>query len=493
MKFIRNTLKALGTMLFNAVPVVCCSMYYCLFMYFTNAGEAAFTDIVKPLLLSLALGTGSYVLFTLFTRSWAKSVLGACAVVLAFINYRHIENMVTSILPSVRYWQLLPVLAFVVLWVFVIYARKANKELVSTINLVLSLMFGVLIVINGVTAAPTIIEKINLKAAANVSAVENSADDASRETHPNIYHFMLDEFSSTEVMQTYYEYDTSWFVNSLENKGFAVGRNNRNETIDSDTLWCNLVNLDYVVNNGTARTVRVANKKNSALEQLLRSHGYEMIGLAHSGQHFGIGGGTSAAQAKTIDGQNLEFMIMKNTAMYPFVVLDTSTERAAVLNTFEWYQNPENLQGTNRYVQAYLLMAHEPFLFDENGGFVDETNYSNWRDKQYYRGYYSFTCKMLEQAVESIIRHDPNAIILIQSDHSARAADDYELYLKWIGLHDARRTFQAVYFGGQEFENIDVRSGVNIMRSVLTRLFDTDAYPQLEEPDYYNWQGGVFE
>ena len=90
-------------------------------------------------------------------------------------------------------------------------------------------MIGVLIVINGVTAAPTIIEKINLKAAANVSAVENSADDASRETHPNIYHFMLDEFSSTEVMQTYYEYDTSWFVNSLENKGFAVGRNNRND------------------------------------------------------------------------------------------------------------------------------------------------------------------------------------------------------------------------------------------------------------------------
>lgn len=52
-------------------------MYYCLFMYFTNAGEAAFTDIVNPLLLSLAIGYGSYVLFTLFTRSWAKSVLGA--------------------------------------------------------------------------------------------------------------------------------------------------------------------------------------------------------------------------------------------------------------------------------------------------------------------------------------------------------------------------------------------------------------------------------
>ena len=65
MKFVRNCLKALGTMLFNAIPVVCCSMYYCLFMYFTNAGEAAFTDIVKPEYSPVGTGTKNFISSTI--------------------------------------------------------------------------------------------------------------------------------------------------------------------------------------------------------------------------------------------------------------------------------------------------------------------------------------------------------------------------------------------------------------------------------------------
>lgn len=492
MKRVWPYMKALKTIIINAIPVVFCSMFYCVFMYFQNAEEAVFFEVAKPLCLSLATGLGAYIFFAIFSRSWAKSVVGACVTVLTLTHYRYIENVLSSFLPALRYWQLVPVLAFVLFWLFFLYARKVSKEVVSTINTVIALVFGVLIAFNSVTALPTIIGKVKLRTTMKADNIEET-DIADVGAYPNIYHFIMDEFSSAEVMQTYYGYDISWFTNDLESKHFVVGKDNRNETIDTDTILCNLINLDYIVNNGTSRAERVAKKKNSTLEHMLQEYSYDLIGLGYSSATFGIGEEVIVSQAQTVDGRNLEYVIMDNTVLYPFITRDSSEERNLVLNTFAWYDQAENLQGTNRYVLTYLLLPHEPFLFDENGDGIDETHYSDWQDKQYYCGQYIYTCKLLQKAVDSIICNDPGAIIVIQSDHSARAADDYELYLKWIGMHDARRSFNAVYYSGEEFESIDQRSGLNVLRAVLSKLFDTDALPQLEEPDYYNWQGGVFE
>ena len=53
------------------------------------------------------------------------------------------------------------------------------------------------------------------------------------------------------------------------------------------------------------------------------------------------------------------------------------------------------------------------------------------------------------EIVESIVENDPNSIIIIQSDHSARASSDDDLFLNIFSLEDMSSVFNAVYCKGE--------------------------------------------
>lgn len=473
-------------------PVLVASMYSLVFLLCKNISEVTINDLIFPVSIMLLVSAGTYLMFVLLFRDVDRSVFCAALVSLVFANYKLLHQLFSFFFPGLRYWHFAGILLFTMGWLFFFYRKYISIDVVAIINQVLMLVFTGLILVNGISSMPHIIDRV--KAQSSRESGEVSLIDTQKKSEgPNFYHFIMDEFSAPEIMKTYYDYDPSWFFEWLEEKGFAVGHNNRNETIDTTTILTNLMNLDYIVDNGTPSTERERLRKDAVLPKYLKGQGYEIIGLGSAYDEFNVGEETVKAKAVTVGGKSFEYLFFDNTVVYPFISSVNIEERNKILNAFEWFEDEENLSGNGKYVLTYLLLPHEPFFFDENGGFVDETNHNNWKDKQYYLGQYIYCCKMLQQAIGRIVENDPHAVIMLHSDHSARAADDYELYLKWIGIHDARRCVNAVYFGGEEFQNIDEISSLNTMRAVLTRLFDTEEYPPVEEPDYYDWQGGVFE
>ena len=86
----------------------------------------------------------------------------------------------------------------------------------------------------------------------------------------------------------------------------------------------------------------------------------------------------------------------------------------------------------------------------------------------------------MEEIVDCILKNDPNSIIFLCSDHSARAASDPDLFKVVYTMEDMSNFFNCVYYPGTIFD-IEGLSGVNTERLVFGKLLDEDL-PQIEVP-----------
>ncbi|HEX7502054.1 MAG TPA: hypothetical protein VF451_01425, partial [Acidobacteriota bacterium] len=102
---------------------------------------------------------------------------------------------------------------------------------------------------------------------------------------------------------------------------------------------------------------------------------------------------------------------------------------------------------------------HEPFVFDENGGSVSYENMNNWINPKYYTGQLRFLSKKIDELTDIILRSDPGAVVLMQSDHGARP---------FSGLSEEERlaSFNALYLAGQEAD-IEGLSTINTLRLAM--------------------------
>jgi len=109
------------------------------------------------------------------------------------------------------------------------------------------------------------------------------------------------------------------------------------------------------------------------------------------------------------------------------------------------------------------------------------------KEKKYYLGQYIFATEKMREIAELLVENDPNSIIIIQSDHGARASSDPDLFLEIFPLEDVSNIFNAVYYKGEKLD-IEGLSGVNTLRLVLNKAF-TERFDMLEVPvDTYKYK-----
>ena len=81
----------------------------------------------------------------------------------------------------------------------------------------------------------------------------------------------------------------------------------------------------------------------------------------------------------------------------------------------------------------------------------------------------------------TIIRNDPNSIIILMSDHGIRyhgEANQKQTF--YITDKDSCRVMNAVYFKGQKLD-IEGLSGINTLRYILS-LYGGQEYPPIQDP-----------
>ena len=443
-----------------------------LFMFFQNAGEAHFRDISSVLLVFTAVGAVLYALLLFLTKKPAKAGVIASLFLLVFLNYASIEHVIQMLLPHLRYWHIVPILLILLLHAAWFIWKKLPDDLADIIVFVFCGVFVVLILFNSVVAAPA----INTRRSAEREARLQTETTVDAQTYmPNFYFILFDEFSTIPFMQKYYNYDNTKLLNDLEKLGFNISQSGHNDSNATAVITANLFQLSFPASLHNTEAEWFAMRSNNKVFPLLREAGYEIICPAGASD-YGLKNALdedAKGVATTVDGYDLETLLVRKTVVYPFLK-DTGNyiETAKIrLNQLAYMQNMGHFKESNQFVLAHLELPHEPFYFEADGSMSSSPS-NDWRNPEPYLNQYKFASDQMKQIAEKLVANDPNAVIWILSDHSARASSDREIYLKKFTMQDMTNFFNAVYYQGKPLD-IEGLSGVNTFRLLLNEVLDT--------------------
>lgn len=462
------------------LAVAATAAYPAIFLYCRNADEANFSEILPALLICLGAGFVLFAICFAFTRSAEKASISASLLLLVLLNFSFLEKGLKAILPTLKYWHTLPIILAVALHIIYFLCRFLGKDAAKDVSRVLCLVFGGLVLFNVATASPQILNRIRVQ-----RQLQGNPDPAvvqqgeATEDMPNVYLLIFDEYANFPQMEEYYDYDNAPLKEFLEENQFNISYTSHNETIMSVTVQTNMINYDYIVDDADSASEKDVLRKNGALFNLMREHGYDIRILERDNFYGGSlpsGEVSQQAGARTLNGEGLGEVFAQQTALYPFAAL--SAQRSKVMRVAQYWEIANYISRpsetmSNTFTLAYFCFPHQPFDVDENGKEislpVDPMSPEAWNDKKYYLGQFKHATKMMITMCEGIVESDPDAVIMLMSDHGARGLGlGKDPLFPWDVMTNS---LNALYYQGKTIE-IEGLSNVNTIRTVLNNLFD---------------------
>ena len=343
---------------------------------------------------------------------------------------------------------------------------------------------------------------------------------------PNIYFFILDEYGSFDMMSKYYDYDNKAFNNFLLTEGFNVSAESYSTDTQTGHSIADLLNLEYI-SRRLSSSECLSRIKNAPLFTTLTELGYSQFQMSTSNKYFGdivslisdegaeayddiinmfgdeeaddivSEGSISDAFSELLEGDDLDAIMYEDPeginewGFYPSSIIrstdgfkDHELKKYidSMLGIFDYYEDPSNYNSTApRVMYTYMTAAHVPFVFNEYGSVLPESQERNWENTGVYLGQYKFISKHMTATISTIIENDPDSIIIIMSDHGVRYhADCNKMHTFYITDKDSCRIMNAVYIKGEQYD-IEGLSAINTLRFVLS-LYDGLDYSPIEDP-----------
>lgn len=476
----------------SAGSLVLTILYPCLFMYFQNVDQGKFAEII-PAVCKLGAVAIVVLLFSWFLLKEAtKTFLYADLVMFEVINFNTVYSFLKKGFPALRtiiYSCGVAILFLVILWIM-------KKKAFDGLNAckIIAIVFGILICVNFITAVPGLIHKIVPASTGNDAAL---ADVKFKGEKPNVYYFIYDEYGGVENLIHYYDFDNKQMIEKLSDENVNVSSSSRNEeSIYTSTIVPNLLNLSYVASDEDYSIDNIEKTENCILYQLFRNNGYSVNMIDHLGFLKSEGCHLLNTDLK---GDTISTYIINNSLIKQ---LDTVIERVkSKVNGggMTYVGRTRNIlqliEESSDYVQhdqptftiGYIQSPHDPIMFNEDGTVLPEDQWHNWANKELYIGQLKYINQNIEKAIENIKKNDPDALIIIQSDHGSRyphwMVEDYgaEPYDENIEDYYMQNILNCVYYKGEQID-IEGLSGVNTLRTTFNYVFGTQ-YDMITTPE----------
>ena len=440
------------------------AIYPVVFLYGQNFREVSLQEAVKPAITLLKLYIIIFVIALFILKDLGKTILYTLIVILLGNYFKLIESLLELVFPVTKYWHLLSILLIACVALISVFKRKVSFEFV---NVGLSLLIIAANFYFFVNTIPVAINKITVEPL-NVSNLSNQLDEG-KERYPNIYYLLFDEYSSNQFMKKYYDFDNSFLVDKLDQLGFNVSLSSSNEAYMTRICMTNTFNMDYLfdMDDDTDREkddLIEYKRKNNLFFDILKEKGYLIQAIGHA-DFYGLEDASNAQEIEnaTIDGKTFKELILQKTVLYPFVKENTLLKVQSIKKSKDYINSLELLPNNNNFILFHIELPHTAFVVDKDGNPINAENRLNWNDKKYYLGQYQYTSDMMLDIATKIIEKDPESVIILSSDHSARGRAEFE-------DSDKCQIFNAVYFRGQKL-NIEGLSGINTLRTVVNQIF----------------------
>lgn len=310
----------------------------------------------------------------------------------------------------------------------------------------------------------------------------------------DIYYLVLDGYARDDVLADLYAYDNTPLLRWLRDRGFTVieeAHSNYNQTSLSLAATLNMTYLDERtlpgLRNSSDRTPLVRMIRHSALERVLRNHGYSIISL-RGGYRPGYLGGDRVIRTASAESTLLERLLIENSALavlelfpaLPDALLHPAYPRHRRRVQEQFARLPSvKKDDSPLFVYAHILVPHPPFVFDAEGRpvqpsypyvLLDGNAFPGERSsyRRRYREQLVFVNSQLEHSLADLIRSQgDSAWIVIQGDHGPGSG------LNWDSMEgtNLRERFGIVLAyrppGGSGQELGAFRSPVNLFRALL--------------------------
>ena len=442
------------------------------FLYAQNAYEVALSEVLLPLGVSVALSLACLLVCRLVLRDWSAAALLAAGLTALFLNFNFIMQLVDAVLPEARvrayYLAAVPFVAAVLAAVLLLRHKPAVLQAVPKI---LCIALAAIFAVNIVTAVPNATRRLN---AASFTA-ENGGD--ARADLPNLYYIVTDEYASFQELTKYYGYDNSGFHDFLTERGFCVSDESYNHVANTMRNMADNMQLQQVTTDDMVYADYVELFNNAPLYGILQQRGYALWQLGDLYPLPKLLEQTFAAAdggATTMNGETAADILLGNSMLMPLksMLYWKQFRENGDMALFDYLDDPAHYDAAGgRAIFFYICSPHPPFYYRADGSAEeDEAKWTDWIDKSCYLGQLQYITVRLERSIDTILQNDPNAIILVQSDHGLRYHEDSERPHQFsIDQWDQDRILNALYFGGKAVD-IHGQSGYNTWRTVLTEL-----------------------
>lgn len=473
-------------------------------MYAHNVDEAPFTSLFPFFGVFVLNAVIFLILYGLILRGFGRAAFMTNLSMLAVINFSACLSGLQNLIPSLTPVVLMIVFGVILLLVLLLLLRK--KPQLKILCGLFALSFGVLIAVNLVTAG--IFHLRTEKPETSAEPFESYEPKTFSGEKPNVYFFLFDGYGGPENLQHYYDYDNEPFLTVLEDKGFIVSRTSHNtESLKTVTIVPNLMNMNYVISGDMTTAQRNAFLEMPNLFRTFADNGYQ-INLINHLNYFGATGCNVLTEKQSR--RTISDFLLKNSLYYQFDFITKELNHYIHADYVATYTGPlfnaldaekdcwQHTGNGPTLTMGYVQCPHAPTILDKNGKLVDHYESVGWQwDRpELYLGQLEFINSHILTLVENIQEHDPDAMIIIQSDHGSRQANHfYDMGLPDWQTFDAptenlymQNTLNCVYYRGQSFP-IEGLTGINTLRTILNQTFETDY--EMIEPYYY--KTGRFE
>ncbi len=234
--------------------------------------------------------------------------------------------------------------------------------------------------------------------------------------------------------------------------------------------------------------------RNNKVIAFLKQRGYKIV-------HFSSGWNETShneyADVNVDCGQGNEFLqlVVQTTMLNCFEQSILGNDaRKRVLDTFTKLSEVSEARGP-KFVFAHILKPHPPYLFDDKGYPVSDTELKMcgrvWLQKRHYLNQLAFINGKVEVLVDQILRRSKTPpVIILQADHGSASLISKDNSRHWKDpsdkmLEERMRIFSAFHLPNDDRQIYDSITPVNNFRVIFNTYFDAK-YELLDDQNFFS-------
>ncbi|MBN2443455.1 MAG: hypothetical protein JXJ04_18985 [Spirochaetales bacterium] len=479
-----------------------------LFLYANNAKEMMIHDLFIPLLQVLIFTLVVTTIVGLILKNFFKSGLITAFLLFSYFSSGHFLRILPEIQIPIGSIIILTGHVLFIIWLAItvtgsIFIVRTKGNLFPIIQILLTI--GTFLVLFQVVQAGSIlISRKNVLAAEEIPIKEI----IQKKDLPDVYYIVTDAYGSSEILSEIYGVDNSQFITFLKSKGFYVPEKSYSHYCQTIFSLGAVLNMNYIDALGdfdpslTDRIPISQKLRNNEVVKYFKAAGYSICGFDTGYSH------TILENTDVLfkpSGTVSEFEnVLLSTTILPVAQSDENSlfakHRKRVLYILDKIPNITETESP-RFVFAHIISPHPPFIFNEKGEpieqsdsfhFGDGSHYMNSKGgsrENYYRGYsgqVTYITKLLKIMIERIFeRYTENKpVIIIQGDHGPGSG------LKWGSLEETnikeRFSILHTYYlpdheGNPAYNAI---TPINMFRVIFNTYLDA-RFPLLPRKNYF--------